>query len=107
MEPKMDPKSIAVNGRRSTASSTNIHGFRALFLQIFLRLTDPPIFKNIGFTIVTTIFEKSAFRKNANTIPKGNQNHFKFDQTSCQKAAEIGSKTCKKGIPEIDRQKMT
>ena len=59
MEPKMDPKSIAVNGRRSTASSKNIHRFRALFLQIFLRLTDPPIFKNIGFTIVKQRFSRS------------------------------------------------
>jgi len=84
MEPKMDPKSIAVNGRRSTASSKIIHRLRALFLQIFLRLTDPPIFKNIGFTIVKQRFSRSRLsEKNANTIPQGYQNLPKILSKSC------------------------
>ena len=105
---QMDPKTLAVNGRRSTAFSKNIRRFRAPSLQIFLRLTDPPIFNNIGFTSVKQRFSRSRLsEKNATTIPQGYQNDLKFDPTSCQKDAEIGSTTCSKGIPENDTPKLT
>ena len=108
METKMAPKTIAVNGRRSTACSKNIRCSRAPFLQIFLRLTGPPIFKNIGLTTVKQRFSISRLpEKKTNTIPQGYQNDLKFDPTSCQKDAEIGSTTCSKGIPENDTPKRT
>ena len=108
METQMDPKALAVNGRRSTAFSKNIRRFRAPSLQIFLRLTDPPISKNIGFTSVNQRFWRSPLsEQNATTIPQGYQNDLKFDPTSCQKDAAIGSTTCSKGIPENDTHKKT
>ena len=108
METQMDPHTLAVNGRRSTAFSKNIRRFRAPSLQIFLRLTDPPIFNNIGFTSVKQRFSRSRLsEKNATTIPQGYQNDLKFDPTSCQKDAAIGSTTCSKGIPENETPKLT
>ena len=77
--PKMEPNMKQGRLRARQPVRNNLHTFRSMFLYIFFRLMDPPIFKNEGFPDAKCDFQEVAFRKNvANTIPQGSLNHLKI-----------------------------